>query len=339
MLLTASSRNWYSTPCSSPLPEPSSTTSMKIPQATAKPVSTVRSLLRRTVSKISCQASRRIIREPEPWRSTASERARTKRRPRRGTRRLRLDLGDDLVRIEPRLRAIVGDPSVDQVDQPVRHVGDVALVGDDHHRHAVFLHVLQHAHDVARGGRVERAGRLVGEQELRLRDQRAGDRHALLLAARQLRRQVLSAIREPDPIEVLERDRVALFARNALVVERQRHVLGRVLERDEVKRLEHEADELAAIGRRPGFGKAAHVDAVQPVFALVEPVEQTEQVHQGRLARPGGSHDGDQLARTDVEVDPLEDVEPVLADRVALVEVAKSDHRGVYASASVPSVP
>ena len=169
MLFTASSRNWYSTPCSSPLPEPSSTTSMKIPQATAKPVSTVRSLLRRTVSKISCQASRRIIR-PRPGRGRARARGRDaaagSQPPPRGAP-LWFDVDDDFVGIEARLSAVVGDPAVDEVDEPVGHVGDVALVGDDDHRHALLLDRLQHLHHVARGRRVERAGRLVGEQQLR----------------------------------------------------------------------------------------------------------------------------------------------------------------------------
>src|SRR5262245_45296409 len=61
MLFMASSRNWYSTPCVSPVPEPSSTISMKIPQATLKAVRTERSLLLRMVSRISCQVSRSNI--------------------------------------------------------------------------------------------------------------------------------------------------------------------------------------------------------------------------------------------------------------------------------------
>ena len=220
MLFTASSRNWYSTPCASPSPEPSSTTSMKIPQATAKPVSTVRSLLRVTVSRISCQVSRSIIRPRAPWRS--GRRAVPPRDPDAGAggagpaaggrRRAgvleRFDLDDDVVRVQA---ALVGcrrsiRPSTRWMSRSVM-CGDVALVGDDDHRHALVLDRLQDLHDVARGRRVERAGRLVGEQELGAGDQRAGDRDALLLAAGELARQVLGAVGEADPLEV---DRGAL---------------------------------------------------------------------------------------------------------------------------------
>ncbi len=224
------------------------------------------------------------------------------------------------------LAAVAGDAAVDQVDEPVGHVGDVALVGDDHHRDAVVLDRLQHLHDVARGRRVERPGRLVGEQELGARDQRPGDGDTLLLAAGELRRQVLGAIGEADLLEVDRGALVALPARDALVVERQRDVLGRGLERDQVERLEDEADVLAAVLRRPGLGEAAHGDAVEGVLAVVETVEEAENVHQGRLARPGGAHHGDQLARPDVEVEPLEDVEPVAAHGVALVQISQTDH-------------
>src|SRR6188508_3346679 len=57
MELTASSRKPYSTPWASPWPEPSRTTRMRMPQATENPVSAVRSLFLRTVSRISCQVS------------------------------------------------------------------------------------------------------------------------------------------------------------------------------------------------------------------------------------------------------------------------------------------
>ena len=52
-------------------------------------------------------------------------------------------------------------------------------------------------------GLVEVAGRLVGEDQGRVGDQRPGDRHALLLAAGQLRRLVVDAVAEAQPLERL----------------------------------------------------------------------------------------------------------------------------------------
>ena len=63
--------------------------------------------------------------------------------------------------------------------------------------------LLEQVHDLARHQRIEVAGRLVGEQEARLAGERARDRDALLLAARELRRQVLHARGEADELQRL----------------------------------------------------------------------------------------------------------------------------------------
>ena len=60
------------------------------------------------------------------------------------------------------------------------------------------------------GRRVEVAGRLVGQQQRRLVDQRARDGDALLLAARQLIRMMLRAVGQADRVERLHRAARAL---------------------------------------------------------------------------------------------------------------------------------
>ena len=60
--------------------------------------------------------------------------------------------------------------------------------------------------------RVEVAGRLVGEEERRLGDQRARDRDALLLAAGELARLVVETIAEADALERRDGQRAACRA-------------------------------------------------------------------------------------------------------------------------------
>ena len=72
-------------------------------------------------------------------------------------------------------------------------VGDLAhereVVGDKEHRHLVALLEGGHEiHDLALYGDVERGGRLIGNQQLRLAGDRHRDHHALLLAAGELER-------------------------------------------------------------------------------------------------------------------------------------------------------
>ena len=94
---------------------------------------------------------------------------------------------------------------------------------------------------------VEVAGRLVGEQQRRLGHQRARDRDALLLAARELGRRVLRAVGEPDRCERLAaRAARRSRARTPPVDQRQLDVLERGRARQQVEALEHEAEVVAA---------------------------------------------------------------------------------------------
>ena len=94
----------------------------------------------------------------------------------------------------------------------------------------------------ARQRRIDIAGRLVGEQELGLLDQGAGDRRALLLAARKHRRQHMHALAKADPSQQF--DHVGAIARLVAPAhaQRQRDILigGQVVEQAEI--LEHHAD-------------------------------------------------------------------------------------------------
>ncbi len=76
---------------------------------------------------------------------------------------------------------------VEQVEDPVGDRRGARVVGDHHDRLAVgCAHVAQQREDLGARLRVEVAGRLVGEDDGRPRDQRAGDRDALLLATGEL---------------------------------------------------------------------------------------------------------------------------------------------------------
>ena len=100
-----------------------------------------------------------------------------------------------------------------------------------------------------RGAAVEGAGRLVGEDEARLVDERARDRDALLLAAGELRRAMMRAIGEADAGE----RRHAPCSRRVRAVDagidhRQLDIAERVGARQQVELLEDEADLAVAQG-------------------------------------------------------------------------------------------
>ena len=73
--------------------------------------------------------------------------------------------------------------------------GEIRIVRHQHQRRAAgSMDVEQQVDDLSTGRAVEIAGRFVGEQQRRIVGERASDRDALLLAARELRRIMMSAL-------------------------------------------------------------------------------------------------------------------------------------------------
>ena len=93
-------------------------------------------------------------------------------------------------------------PAVLEVDDAVGDVEDAVVVRDQQDGDALLLgEVVHQVDDVAAGLLVERRGRLVGEDDARPRGERARDRDALLLAARELAREVVEPLAEADRLE------------------------------------------------------------------------------------------------------------------------------------------
>ena len=155
------------------------------------------------------------------------------------------------------------------MDNLVRLVGDAAFVGDDHDGHPRLVQLLQNLHHLYGGLAVQGAGWLVGKDDLGPGDEGAGDCHTLLLSAGHLVGHVVRPLSQPEAVQVFQGKGVAFAAAHALVEEGKRHVLHRVLERNQVEGLEDEANH--AVAELGGFCLAEVLDesTVQVVFAGV----------------------------------------------------------------------
>ena len=147
--------------------------------------------------------------------------------------------------------------------------------------------------------RVERAGRLVGEQEPRPVRERPRDRDPLALPARERARRTPSPMRDRAVLEQLHRPRLALGAAEPAAHHRQLHVLVRVQRRDQVVELEDEAD-------RPGAVLRRILEPLEPLAPdddrpRVRPVERPDQVQQRALAAAGRPGQRDDVARLEPE--------------------------------------
>ncbi len=75
------------------------------------------------------------------------------------------------------------DAAVAQVNRPMGVNGDVGFMRDNHDGVTRLVELLEQRHDFGAGLGVEIAGRLVGQQDGRVVDERARDGDALALAA------------------------------------------------------------------------------------------------------------------------------------------------------------
>ena len=132
-----------------------------------------------------------------------------------GERRLRVHEGR-AVRGRPRRRAQRHELTTARRDEHAvadaqdafRLRGDAVVVRDEQHRHPVLVaHAAEQVEDLRAGLGVERAGRLVREQQPRPVRERARDRDPLALAAGERRRIAVDPLAEPDLDEQLARPR------------------------------------------------------------------------------------------------------------------------------------
>jgi hypothetical protein len=226
------------------------------------------------------------------------------------------------------MRAASRAVAVLEHDAAARPVGDVGLVGDEDHRHALRIQLGEQPHDLFRGLRIERPRGFVGEDELRLVHQGAGDGHALLLAAGEFGRGVLGTLGEAHACEARLGARMAFGRLHPGIDHRQFDVLERARARQQVELLEHEADAAVADRRERIAGQALDRLARQTVGAAGGLIEAAEDVHQRALARARSAHDRDELAGVDVEAHAAQGMHLLVAHRVGLDQVAGFDQAG-----------
>ena len=119
-------------------------------------------------------------------------------------------------------------------------------MGNHDDRSALVVQLAEELHDLLARRLVERAGRLVRQQERRVGCQRTGNRHALLLSAGKLILIMVHSVLQPDTHEHLLRAFGSLLGRNARVNQRKLYIFERIQSGQKLKLLKDEPDLLAA---------------------------------------------------------------------------------------------
>ena len=133
---------------------------------------------------------------------------------------------------------------------------------------------------------VERAERLVHQQQARIADEAAGNGDALLHAAGQFVREAAREIDKPDKVEQFHRPGAPFGRRHAAERQREFDILRRRLPRQQQRLLKDDAD---LVGARTGDRLA--VDANLPARRRVKPADDLHQRGFSAAARPHHRHE------------------------------------------------
>src|SRR6266511_3542498 len=195
-------------------------------------------------------------------------------------------------------RLACGDPPVGDPDDRVRVGHDLRVVRREDERRAVApVHLAHEVDDGLAGRRVEVRGRLVGEDEARVRDEGAGDRDALALAPGELARAVAGVLVEADRVEErLDPPPPLGLRERSLQEQRELDVLEDREDRDEVEGLEDEADRPEPEVRECPLGEPSGVPPVHDDRPRGRRVYAADEVEERRLPGARRAGDGEELA-------------------------------------------
>ena len=162
-------------------------------------------------------------------------------------------------------------------------VHDAFVMGGEEDGRAELVDLLQDADDVIGVRRVEIAGRLVGDDDVRMVDDGPGDGHALFLAAGELVREIPHLVGQIDELEDMRHVRGNFPCGPASGLHGKGDVLVGGLVRNEPIILEDHAD-AAAIAGHVVLADLVDVGRFKKDRAGSRPVLGDEHLHQRRLA-------------------------------------------------------
>src|SRR5262249_8177713 len=178
------------------------------------------------------------------------------------------------------------------------HESDVVGGNDD--RRAGFVQLDEQPEKALRQLRVHIAGGLVREQELRTGDHGASDGGALLLAAREHRRQRPQVLSKSDPVQQLGHLVVVTLLLAAEDAQWQRHVVERAEMVDQTKVLEYHPDPTPQHRERiRAQGRGVVIEQRDQSSGRLQ--RQKQEAQQRTLARTRGAAEKLERARRNVE--------------------------------------
>ena len=206
-----------------------------------------------------------------------------------------------------------------------------------HHDETIIGHPLEDVHNLDAGLGVKGTGRLIGEHDVGVVHEGAGNRHALHLATRELVWPLVGVLRKPHLRKSIGGTAAPLAASYTREREGELDVGEDRLVRYEVVALEDEAHAVVAVAIPVPGTIALGRDTVDDDVARVSPVKATKDVEQRGLARARGTKHGHELIvtqtdRNRIECDLGEGASPVRLRDIPELKHARLPCRRTFAA-------
>ena len=221
---------------------------------------------------------------------------------------------------------IRADDAVGEVHRARGVLGRQLRVVGDHDDQAILGDLREQVHDLHGSMGIQGAGGLVGQHDLRVVDERAGNGHPLHLAARELARLLVQVLGQAHGCQGLLGAARALGLPHARERQRQLHVLQDGLVRNEIVALEHEPDAVVAEGVPVAILVAVGGDAVDDHVAGVVVIQAAHHVQKRRLARARRAQNRHELVVAERDGDVVQGHLGEVARRVGLADILELQH-------------
>ena len=221
---------------------------------------------------------------------------------------------------------IRADDAVGEVHRARGVLGRQLRVVGDHDDQAILGDLREQVHDLHGSMGIQGAGGLVGQHDLRVVDERAGNGHPLHLAARELARLLVQVLGQAHGCQGLLGAARALGLPHARQRQCQLHVLQDGLVRNEIVALEHEPYAVVAEGVPVAILVAVGGDAVDDHVAGVVVIQAAHHVQKRCLARARRAQNRHELVVAERDGDVVQGHLGEVARRVGLADILELQH-------------
>ena len=207
---------------------------------------------------------------------------------------------------------------VQQPDRAGRVFFRQVRVMGDHNHQLVPGDLPQDVHHLQAGFAVQRAGRFIRQQDIRVVHQCPGNCHPLHLAAAHLVGAFLQLVSQSDPLQHFRRAPPPFLPAHAGKRQRQFHVGQHCLVRNQVVALEYKSDRMIPVYIPVLFPELFRAPAVDQQIARRIPVQSADDIQQGGLPASGRTENGSKLTFPEFQIDSAQGFHLGIACRIIL---------------------